>query len=197
MIAVDRTMTWDATGYGSHVETGLAAPATTWYFAEGSTSGDVLAVLPAAEPAGDRRGRHGALPAPFGLPPIETELHAAAEQPHDDRRRRARAPSSPAPTCRRSITATAPIVAERAMYLSRPGQLFAAGHESAGVTAPALEWFLAEGATGAFFDLFLLIANPNATAANVEVEYLLVGGGTLTKSYTVAAHSRIDDLGRR
>ena len=34
------------------------------------------------------------------------------------------------------------------MYLNRPGQPFAAGHESAGVTAPALEWFLAEGATG-------------------------------------------------
>ena len=29
------------------------------------------------------------------------------------------------------------------------------------VTAPALEWFLAEGATGPLFDLFVLIANPN------------------------------------
>ena len=91
---------------------------------------------------------------------------------------------------RRSITATAPIVAERAMYLSRPGQPFGAGHESAGVTAPALEWFLAEGATGAFFDLFVLIANPGATDAAVSVEYLLVGGGSLTKTYTVPANSR-------
>ena len=39
-VAVDRTMTWDASGYGSHIETGLVAPSTTWYFAEGSTSGD-------------------------------------------------------------------------------------------------------------------------------------------------------------
>jgi hypothetical protein len=88
------------------------------------------------------------------------------------------------------ITATAPIVAERAMYLSRPGQPFGAGHESAGVTAPALEWFLAEGATGAFFDLFVLIANPGATDAAVSIEYLLVGGGSLTKTYTVPANSR-------
>ena len=58
------------------------------------------------------------------------------------------------------------------------------------MTAPALDWFLAEGATGTFFDLFVLIANPNPTAATVEVEYLLVGGGTLTKTYTVPATSR-------
>ena len=41
-----------------------------------------------------------------------------------------------------------PIIVERAMYSDVPGQFFGAGHESAGVTAPALEWFLAEGATG-------------------------------------------------
>ena len=58
------------------------------------------------------------------------------------------------------VTATQPIVVERAMYLSRPDQPFAAGHESAGVTAPATSWFLAEGATGSFFDLFVLIENP-------------------------------------
>ena len=40
------------------------------------------------------------------------------------------------------------------------------------MTAPALQWFLAEGATGRFFDLFVLLANPNATAAAVTVDYL-------------------------
>jgi len=88
------------------------------------------------------------------------------------------------------ITASAPIVAERAMYYSQPGQPFAAGHESAAVTAPALEWFLAEGATGDFFDLFVLIANPNPAAASVDVEYLLAGGGSLTKTYTVPGNAR-------
>ena len=62
------------------------------------------------------------------------------------------------------ITASAPIIVERAMYLNQPGQPFAAGHESAGVTAPATSWFLAEGATGPFFDLFVLIANPERDA---------------------------------
>jgi hypothetical protein len=88
------------------------------------------------------------------------------------------------------ITATGPIMAERAMYRNRAGQLFAAGHDSAGVTAPALEWFLAEGASGPFFDLFVLLANPGPTDASVTVDYLLLGGGVLSKTYAVAASSR-------
>jgi hypothetical protein len=76
------------------------------------------------------------------------------------------------------------------MYLNRPDQSFAAGHESAGVTSPSLTWFLAEGATGGFFDLFVLIANPNAQAAEVTATYLLPDGRTFAKHYTVAANGR-------
>ena len=37
-VVADRTMTWDATGYGSHAERGiLTRTATKWYFAEGAT----------------------------------------------------------------------------------------------------------------------------------------------------------------
>ena len=88
------------------------------------------------------------------------------------------------------ITATQPIIVERAMYLDRPGQPFAAGHESAGVTATSNNWFLAEGATGSFLEIFVLIANPNPTASNVTVDYLLTNGSVVTKDYTVAANSR-------
>ena len=59
------------------------------------------------------------------------------------------------------------------------------------MTAPALSWFLAEGATGAFFDMFVLIANPDpTTTATVQATYLLDNGTTLTKNYTVAPSSR-------
>ena len=37
---------------------------------------------------------------------------------------------------------------------------FNAGHESAAVRFADTQWFLAEGATGPFFDLFILLANP-------------------------------------
>jgi hypothetical protein len=58
------------------------------------------------------------------------------------------------------------------------------------VTAPATEWFLAEGATGPYFDLFVLIANPGGTEAQVEATYLRPDGTTLVKSYPVPATSR-------
>src|SRR6185503_17631375 len=58
------------------------------------------------------------------------------------------------------VTADAAIVAERAMYRSVPNRLFEVGHAAMGVPAAATRWFLAEGATGAFFDLYVLIANP-------------------------------------
>ena len=67
---------------------------------------------------------------------------------------------------------------------------FAAGHNSAGVTAPATRWFLAEGATGSFFDLFVLIANPSSEAAEVDVEFLLTNGTVVPKHYRIAANSR-------
>ena len=60
------------------------------------------------------------------------------------------------------------------MYLDRQGRALGAGHESAGVTAPSTQWFLAEGATGNYFDLFILIANPQAAPATVQAEFLLV-----------------------
>ena len=36
-VVADRTMTWNASGYGSHAETSLPAPTSTWYLAEGAT----------------------------------------------------------------------------------------------------------------------------------------------------------------
>jgi hypothetical protein len=84
-----------------------------------------------------------------------------------------------------------PLVVERAMYLSRPGgRLFEAGTASAGMTAPSLEWFLAEGATGDLFDLFVLIANPGDEPAAVTITYLLPDGSSVLRTRQIAPESR-------
>lgn len=80
-----------------------------------------------------------------------------------------------------------PVIVERAVY--RDTQL-SGGHDSVGLTTPRTTWFLAEGATGDFFDLFVLLANPNDLAAHVDVRYLTPSGVTYTQSYVVAANSR-------
>jgi DNA-binding beta-propeller fold protein YncE len=63
---------------------------------------------------------------------------------------------------------------------------------------PPITYYLAEGATGAFFDTDLLLANPNPVAAPVTLTWLLEGGGTITQSRTLAPMSRmtiaVDDI---
>ena len=82
------------------------------------------------------------------------------------------------------------IVVERAMYDEVPGQVFGAGHAGAGVNRGSTEWLFAEGATGAFFDLFLLLANPGQAPAVGDLLFLLPDGSVVTKPYAVPAQSR-------
>jgi hypothetical protein len=89
------------------------------------------------------------------------------------------------------VVSDVPILAERSMYLSTPDQPFAGGTGGAGIPEPDTHWFIAEGATGAFFDLFYLIGNPGTQDATVTVTNLLPGGASFKKSYVVAPQSRL------
>jgi hypothetical protein len=190
-IVADRSMTWDATGYGGHSETALVAPSTTWHFAEGATHGafDLFYLLqnPNSAPANVTINY-------LRLAPL-TPIAKTYEVPANGRKTiyvDEEGGDLAGVDLAAAITSDVPIVAERAMYSTRPGQPpFAAGHGGAGVTAPALRWFLAEGATGSFFDLFVLVSNPAATPAEINVTYLLPSGAPFTKPYTVGPQNRL------
>ena len=90
-----------------------------------------------------------------------------------------------------SVASSIPITVERAMYFgSTPGRLWEGGHESAAVDAPSTSWFVAEGRTGSLFDMYLLLANPGATATVATVRYLLPGGAVVQRTYALPATSR-------
>lgn len=188
-IAVERLMAWDARWYGGHTETGVADPSTTWYFAEGAThSGfDLFYLLQNPGPTtADVEVRY-LLPDPE--PPLTAHYTVA---PHSRRTiwvnlEEARLADTDVSA---SILSSVPIVAERAMYLGRPGLPFAAGHAAAGVTTPATSWLIAEGATGSLFDLFVLLANPGDVTARVELRYLLPDGRRVTREHEVPPSSR-------
>ena len=189
-LAVDRLMFWNASLYGSHGGTSVAAPQTVWYLAEGSTGGsfDLFYLLQNASlTAAEVRIR-------FLLPkaaPIEKTYIVPARRRLtiyvDD------IPELKATDVSAVIESTngVPIMVERAMYISRAGRSFEGGHNSAAVEAPSTHWFLAEGATGAFFDTFLLFANPNAASATVNARYLLPDGSVVERTYEVAGNSRL------
>ena len=191
-VVADRTMSWDGNGYGSHAEGSIAAPATTWYLAEGATfwNFDLYYLVQNPSATEDAAVEITYLrPAP--QPPVvktytarrgsRTTIWVDGEAPE-----LANTDVSAKIVSRNGV----PIIVERAMYLTLPGQFFGAGHESAGVTAPALEWFLAEGVTGAYFNLYYLLCNPNAQPAQVTITYMPEHAPAFAKTYTVAANSR-------
>lgn len=194
-LVVDRTMTWDAGAYGGHAETAVAAPSLVWYLAEGAThSGFQLFYLlqnPNATAAEVRvrylRPSGPPLTKTYTLVPTSRTNIWVNREEFDGL---GAALASTDVSAVIEVANAQPIIVERAMYLDGAGQPFAAGHESAGVTTASAEWFLAEGATGPFFDLFVLIANPGDTEAPIEATYLLPDGRTVKTSQTVPANSR-------
>lgn len=197
-VVVDRTMTWQTPGglaYGAHAETSVAAPAPRWYLAEGATHGgfDLFYLLhnpnPFAVRADVRFLRPGtaALEKHYDLAPASRRSIWVDLETFGPREQRLLGSTDVS-----AVVATADgsgIVVERAMYhsLQRP---FSAGLASAGVTAPATAWYFAEGATGAFFDLFLLIANPDSRDARLRVTYLLPDGRREVREHRVPAAQR-------
>lgn len=187
-LVVDRTMTWDRSGYGSHAETAVQFPAHTWYLAEGSTAGDFDLFYLVQNPNDAPANLQVKFLLPGGGSPIVRAYTVAPNSRFtlwvDQIPELARVDLSGV------VTADRPVIVERAMYLTRNGRWFAGGHESAGVTDPSTEWYLAEGATGAYFDTYLLLANPTLHTADVLLSYLLPGGTVVEKSYLVEPQSR-------
>lgn len=194
-VVVDRTMTWDGTGYGAHAETAATAPAAVWYLAEGAThSGFSLFYL--LQNPGDTattvrvrylRASGAPIEKDYVLSPRSRQNIWVNEEAFDGLGKALAAADVSAVLT--SLDGT-PFIVERAMYLTARDRLFDAGHESMGVTAPATRWFLAEGATGVFFDEFVLIANPSASDARVRVTYLLTDGRTFQKDMVARASAR-------
>jgi hypothetical protein len=203
-LVADRTMTWDQHGYGSHAETSVPAPTTTWYLAEGAThSGfDLFYLIQNPNATAASVEVTYLLPAPHAAL-VRTYLVPARSRfniwVNDESREN---PALANTDVSAVFHSTLPVIVERAMYLNHPDPdgnpqtddaiVFNAGHESAGVTQPATEWFLAEGATGDVFDLFVLIANPGEDDAAVTATFLFGDGTTLSRDYVVRAKSRFN-----
>jgi hypothetical protein len=191
-LAVERTLSWGGgmgAGYGSHAERAISGPAATWYFAEGATHGafDLFYLLQNPGSTATTATITYLLPAPRApivrayplLPNSRRTVYVDQE------------PGLEATDVSARIDATQPIFAERAMYMTTGGRPFSGGTASAGIAAPALQWFIAEGSTGSFFDLFILIGNPSASTADVTITYLLPNGTTVEKLHQVAGESRV------
>jgi subtilisin-like proprotein convertase family protein len=185
-LAVERTMSWDGTGYGGHGGTSTR-PQTRWLFAEGSQGFFSTFVLLANDNGSEVTATirfllegGGVITHPVTLPPRQrVTIHAGDIPALVDR------------SFGIDVTATQPIIVERSMYFPRDGaRVFDGGTESAGVNEVSRRWFLAEGATGPFFECYILLTNPDTAVAHTTVTYLLPGGETIVRTVDVPANGR-------
>jgi ligand-binding sensor domain-containing protein len=200
-LVADRTMTWDASGYGSHAETSLAAAATVWYLAEGATHSGFNLFYLIQNPNAQVAHVDVTYLLPEGKGPI-VRSYAVGPKSRFNVWVNWEGPALASTDVSAVFNSDLPIIVERAMYLNQAGPdgrfdtkddvVFNAGHESAGVTTLATEWFLAEGNTGSFFDLFVLVANPGDTQADVTATFLLPTGLPVVKQYAIAPKSRFN-----
>jgi hypothetical protein len=189
MVVADRTMAWDQSGYGAHAETSLPAPALTWYLAEGATHSNfqLFYLLQNVSTAPATVQIQYLLPA--GAPVTKTYVVPPNSRSNIWVNTEPELSSTDVSAI---VTSDVPIIVERAMYLNRGSQTFAAGHESAAILEPKTHWFLAEGATGPYFDLFVLVANPNPVPATLAVRFLLPTGEVIARTYSVDPQRRFN-----
>jgi autotransporter-associated beta strand protein len=187
-LMVERSMFWNDSYYGGHTGSAVDKPSADWFFAEGSQGffdTFVLIINPNVNPVDVtftfvRENEAPVVKTVTVGAATRLTLHARELPELIDR------------SFGIAVHATEPIMAERAMYFGTTAtRVWSGGSESAGVTAPSKQWFLAEGATGSFFDTFVLLSNPQNTAAQVTLQYLLDTGETVTVPKTIAANARL------
>ncbi len=177
---------------GGHASAGAPQTATTWYHAEGSTGGYFETYLLV--------GNSNSVPATVTFTyllntgrtitktrviPPNTRLTVNVER--ED-------PGLADAEFSTVVTSDVPVVSERSMYWPGDAGQWVEGHNSLGLTETATKWGLAEGVVGGplGFETFVLIGNPNASAADVQVTFLKTDGTTLVKRDFVPGNSRFN-----
>jgi len=177
------------TGYtGSADVIGVSAPLTSWYFAEGYTSSTFSERYILFNPNGSSTSATVTFLRSNGTTATANVSLAAGEQQVVDANS---VLGSTGVNNSATVTASAPIVAERFMSFSYLGTIPGAT-DVIGAAAPGYIAYFAEGYTGTGFSEYLTLENPDSTnTAYILVKYLPQNGSAPTlQIYSVGPHSR-------
>jgi len=187
-IVAERAMYFDYQGCDDgNAEVGVNATAADWYLAEGYTAGGFDTYVLLQNPS----ARAAQVDATFMKEDGKTVAHSYTVKPHS----RFTITTDHVPGLESAGFSTrlvskngVGIIAERAMYFNYGG--ITGGSDGMGVTAPAPDWYFAEGYTGGRFDTYVLVQNPDSKAARVRVTFARANGSTVKKEYTLKPRSR-------
>ncbi len=186
-VVSERTMRWRLNGAdGAAGAKAITAPSTTWYLAEGNAGFFDTYVLLANPSATPTVATVDFLLDGGGVVRKQYTLSGNARYTIWTNK----IPELVARSFATTVTSPLAILVERAMYFQGPHGAFEGGHASAAVPSGARDWFLAEGSTGAWFETFVLISNPNASAVNATIRYLTPTGVARTEVRTLPPTSR-------
>ena len=183
--------TYGAGWTGGHDAVGAPSPSTTWYFAEGYTGAGFDEYICVLNPGAD----DAELTFRFQTPGGEQVVGGQTVPAHSRETFSANLLLGGAYEASLALESTQPVVAERPMYFNYTGYGapgWNGGHCVMGASSLANEYFFAEGYTGAGFDEYLTIQNPNTEDIVVQATYQLGAGqgGPLSASYPVPAEGR-------
>jgi autotransporter-associated beta strand protein len=187
-LIAERSMFWDGSYYGGHTANAVAKPERKWVFAEGFQGFFDTYLLIANANAVETAAtvtflRENDTPVVKTIPIAAFARKTIYAGDFSELIGRAFG---------MVVDATQPVIAERSMYFaSLPNRLWTGGHVNTGVTAPSTSWFHAEGATGGFFNTFILLSNPQTTEAHIDLRFLLEDGTTIVKTKTLPAGQRL------
>jgi hypothetical protein len=162
-----------------HSSIGATAPATTWYLAEGASTGGfetwILVQNPNSNPVKIDIKYHtssGEVQGPKDLMPFYSRRSYRISDTVTDFNVSTVVESSYAgPTVEFGIHGDG-VICERATYFTAPGQTqWALGHSSKGVTAPSSTWYLAGADSTPGSETWILVQNPNLHEVAIGIEF--------------------------
>ncbi len=190
-IAVDRTMSWWSgfgKEYGEHSSVGVTAPAKKWYLPEGSSAWGFECWLLLQNPNPTPANCTVTYMVEGGAPVVKVKTI-----PANSRRSFNMKDDIGEHDASIMVESDVGLIPERSMYKAAPGAAPGnrrEGHDSIGTTAPATDYYLAEGTTAWGFTTYVLVQNPNDGVATVTLMYNTASGPVSDAPFTVAAKSR-------
>lgn len=195
-IIVERAMYLDAVGQSwgaGHESAGITQPATRWFLAEGDTGFFDQFVL-IANPNNQAANITAQFLLADGSAPVQVNVPVGPNTRETMWVNYAH-PSLAGKALSTVVTSDVPVIVERAMWwpnLTMAGVWYEA-HNSAGATATAKKWLLAEGEMGALnvLDTYVLVANTSNRAGSARIRLVFEDStAAVVKDVPLAPNSR-------
>lgn len=214
-IVAERAMYFDPSPTGSgfarsgHDALGVPEASEDWYFAEGFTGGNAQTAFETFLLLANTNASATTATVTYQLDSGQTVTRPYTLAPNQrltvwvDQEGRTADARLTAASFGMTVSATQPIVAERAMYWGTPSAAdpttptfpWREGHATAGSPVLAAKWAFAEGregedATGRPYSTFFLLSNPGDAPITVKATFMTEDGGGLTSTVTIPAKGR-------